>query len=751
MTPFMQTQPLLFLSLLLTLTLPLHATLVVGSEKGVTAPALDVAAFAQDHGRIATDGDTFLAVWIDHTLSGIGDIHGARVASTGKRIDDEVLRIAVTDGDENRVALAFGGNRYLVAWATPTALRARFVGRDGSMSDVIDIATPSNGFALPQIAFDGTRFLIVWSAGPVFRGATIDTNGAVLKTFDIVSTAQTFFEPALVAANGAFHFVTAITDFNGVPNGNGYPSDIGVTTIDGNGTVAARVVVAPATTPVFDVRAVSSGNELLIAWSTALGIPGGTVRAVRITAAGVGEIETIPAEGAYLHDIAFDSAGFLVIYGADATKFVRRLGASEPFSFVATPETKTTILDAANNGASTLVLVSGDARVGFRFGPVGGDLYITRLETQEIEPLVVAPRHQSSPDIAAAGDLRLAVWCEYIGSERRLGIIGSRLTADGSALDANGIDVHTSVYHPVAPRVASNGADWLIVWVDGTNVYGSRVSHSGTPLDAAPLLIASQIFDDSDVAVSWDGTQYVVVYFRGQFLRGLRTTVRAARVTAQGTLPAPELTLSEETANELPAIGSGPEGSLVVWRGGVYLQGALLSRSGTVTRLGFPSTNPVGPRPSVAWNSGTFIVAAPFRGAFGDEIQWLLVSDTGVIRTPLSTFLDIDASIESGTGFPTVDVEAYGDGFLVFWNGVGTDAQLRAANVYAARINREGILADAAKVIGSTVVDHAPSIGATGNLVVYSRKIGHTTRELARVFARDVQYTPGKPRRRAVR
>ncbi len=58
----MQNRPLVLLSLLLTVAVPLHATLVVGSEKGVTAPVPDVAAFAQDHGRIATDGDTFLAV-----------------------------------------------------------------------------------------------------------------------------------------------------------------------------------------------------------------------------------------------------------------------------------------------------------------------------------------------------------------------------------------------------------------------------------------------------------------------------------------------------------------------------------------------------------------------------------------------------------------------------------------------------------------------------------------------------------------
>jgi hypothetical protein len=373
------------------------------------------------------------------------------------------------------------------------------------------------------------------------------------------------------------------------------------------------------------------------------------------------------------------------------------------------------------------------------------------FDTQHLEPLAVTPRHQSSPDIAAAGDLRLAVWCEYIGSDRRLGVVASRLGTDGTAIDVDGIDLGASVDHPAVPRVASNGTDWLVVWADGTNLYGSRVAGNGTRLDAFPFLIAAHVFESTDVAVSWDGTQYVVVYFRGQVLRGLRTTLRATRVTALGALSTPELTLSGEAANEFPAIGSGPDGSLIVWRSGLFLQGALLSRSGTVTPLAFPSTYPTGPRPSLAWNSGTFLVAAPFRGPFGDQIQWQLVSGTGVVNAALSTFVEVEASVIAGGGFPSVEVEPYGAGFLLFWNGVATDAQQRSANVFAARINPDGILADAPKIIATTNVDSTPSIGATGNTVIYSRKIGHATRELSRVYTRTVQHVAGKPRRRAVR
>ena len=735
------TKTLPILPLLFLLTVSAHATLVPGIEKGVTTPTLDVPAFDQSSGRISTDGDAFLAVWIDRTASNVGDVHGARFSPDGQRLGDDVLRIAVTDANEAEVAVAFGANRYLVVWSADLVLRGRFVERDGTMSEVFDIAPIAwPGFQL-QAAFNGDRFLVTWPMETTFRGALLDTNGAVLKTFDIASSAQTSYLPQTIAANGAFQFVTAVTDFTRVPNDNGYPLDVGITPIDANGIVGTRVVIAPPDTPVFDLRAVSSGSEVVVAWSTAVNIPGGTVRAVRVTSSGAGAIETIPAEGMYLHDAGFDGGGFFVIYGADSTKYVRRLGASTTTE-LATPPTPTTVLDVASSGARTLALVRGNARLGYSLGAAGADLYVSRPDTGDIEPVVVAPRHQWLPDVAAAGNLRLAVWCEYVGSERRLAIIGSRLNADGNPLDPAGIDVHASVNRPTGPRVASNGTDWLVVWVDAAKLYASRIAHDGTLIDAAPVLITSQVYADSEVAVSWDGTQYVVVFMRGDYFRGVRTTVRAVRVPAQGAITAPELLFAEQASNEFPAVASGPEGSLVVWRQGSFLQGALLSPGGTITPIAFPATQATS-RPSVAWNHGTFLVAAGFRGTFGDQIQWLLVSNTGVVRPPLSPFLD--HQIASTSASSSLELEAYGDAFLLFWNGSANDV------VYTSRINGEGILTDAPVPVGTTLGGSKPNLGAAGNMVVFAHRIGHTTREIARVFSQQVQHFPGKPKRRAVR
>ena len=136
-------------------------------------------------------------------------------------------------------------------------------------------------------------------------------------------------------------------------------------------------------------------------------------------------------------------------------------------------------------------------------------------------------------------------------------------------------------------------------------------------------------------------------------------------------------------------------------------------------------------------------MAAGFRGSFGDQIQWLLVSNTGVVRPPLSPFLD--HQIASTIPSSTIELEAYGDAFLLFSNCSANDT------VSVARINGDGILTDAPVPVGTTLGGYTPNLGAAGNMVVYAHRIGHTTREIARVYAQQVQYFPTKPKRRAVR
>jgi hypothetical protein len=128
------------------LSLPVLARdiLIPGNPYPVTAPLPDVASFHQSDACIATDGDAFLAVWIDQSMVGRVDVHGTRITAEGKRIGDSVLAVAATEEAERRVAIAFDGHRYLVVWSTGAAVRGRFIDRDGVMSSPFLIAATAD-------------------------------------------------------------------------------------------------------------------------------------------------------------------------------------------------------------------------------------------------------------------------------------------------------------------------------------------------------------------------------------------------------------------------------------------------------------------------------------------------------------------------------------------------------------------------------------------------------------------------------
>ncbi|HYH10113.1 MAG TPA: hypothetical protein VEK11_23905 [Thermoanaerobaculia bacterium] len=670
-----------------------NAALVARPEVAVTASTPDVAPFDQASARLASDGDSFLAVWADRDLQGSGDIHGARLRADGSRVDASPLVIAASDGDDNRPELTFGAGRYLVVWSTPTSVLARFVGPDASLSEPIVIASDGDALTRPHVAFNGRVFLVVWEGpGLEYRGAVVDTSGRVTPPFPVATAELTWPEVALATVGETFYFVSARIQVEGTPGPNGFPAAVGVTPIDANGVAGTRVELAPATTPVFDLVAAQSTDEFMVAWTTSRGIGGAQVRYARFTAAGAQPVESFGTDLQFLQDVVADGAGYLLIYGDDNQKHVRRAGSSSSAPLPAPP------MSAALDGAGKLVLVRAFGRIGFEFGPAGGDLYVARTDVSQYTPLVVAPRHQESPDVAAAGDLRLAVWCEYVGMDRALTVMASRITGEDRVLDPAGLDFGVDVYHPTKPRVASNGAEWFAVWVDARTIYGARIERNGTV--TAPFTIASDVFENTDVDVAWDGSTYVVVFTRGMFLRGLRTTVRALRVNPTGPIAGSEVALSSEGANEQVAVAGGGDGSLIVFRSNTSLAAAMLSRGGTVTPV-VTGVTPLGRiHPFVAWNGLTFLVASATNVAY--------VNANGVVtNTP------------SGAPF-VIPFASEGWAWAAFSNDL----------------------------VPVRIAQATGLVHGDGASITYARKIGHATRELARVFVRKVE--EAQLRRRAV-
>jgi hypothetical protein len=373
--------------------------------------------------------------------------------------------------------------------------------------------------------------------------------------------------------------------------------------------------------------------------------------------------------------------------------------------------------DSASNGARTISIVH---RVD-----LAGDLFASILGEDAVAPIVLAPRSQQSPDIAAAGELRLVIWREDLTSERRRSVVALRVDADGNAVDWKPIDTGGSAISLTVPRVASNGTDWLAVWQDGRKVWGSRIRHDGTLADASPLLIADQAVADS-IAVAWDGTSYVVVFARGDFLRiALRSMVFAARVPASGSPSAP-FAVSALAWNWHVAIAGGPSGSLIVWSDYDRLNGALLSQSDTVTPLAFPAGS--GHHPAAAWNRDTFLVVAT---TWGPDLRVMRVDAHGNVRESLAPITQESAQFP---GYTITDVEPFGDAFLLLWS---------ENELLAAVITREGLVADGPSPVGGD----SPTFGAAGTQFVTQHPIDHPTHP-SRVFIQSIDWTPEPTRRR---
>lgn len=120
---------------------------------------------------------------------------------------------------------------------------------------------------------------------------------------------------------------------------------------------------------------------------------------------------------------------------------------------------------------------------------------------------------QAGPDIAWGSTCYLAVWAdERTGSWR---IYATRVAADGTLLDPDGIVLFAGGGPQGQPAVAFDGENWMVVWVAWPSIAGVRVAQDGTVLDATPFAIDSAQSGDQSIdppRIAFDGTNFLVMY-----------------------------------------------------------------------------------------------------------------------------------------------------------------------------------------------------------------------------------------------
>jgi hypothetical protein len=229
--------------------------------------------------------------------------------------------------------------------------------------------------------------------------------------------------------------------------------------------------------------------------------------------------------------------------------------------------------------------------------------------------LSVAPEAEAQfcPGVAFDGSSYLVVWSADSNGHGADRLRGERLDTSGRSLNPGVFDIAGPVAVSGAPAVSFDGSRYLVAFGvrdEGyTGIWGGRVTTDGTVLDSA-LPICTIPGDHESPSIASDGAGWLVVWMDS---RGPPGSIYAARVSDSGAVLDPRgFWVGSGVTCGQPAVVFGRNEYLVVWTGdsaGVW--GARVSRSGAVLdRPGFlvRRTCGGGTTPSVVFDGNDYFV-----------------------------------------------------------------------------------------------------------------------------------------------
>jgi hypothetical protein len=742
---------------------PLTLDPTVGPEQPTSYPIPSSAANAQSAPAVAWDGTNFLVVWADNRSSPIYDtccssptydIYGARVNSAGSVLDPVGIPISTATDSQHFPAVAWNGTNFLVVWQDFRSgdydiYGARVSGSGGVLDAAgIPISTAASTQTSPAVAWNGTDYLVVWQ-GPGISGARVSGAGVVLDPVGIpISTSGG--APA-VAWNGTnFLVVWTVGDIYGarVNSAGSVLDPVGI-----HISAAANAQSAPAVA--------WNGTNFLVVWQDQRSDTYYDIYGARVSAAGIVlDVLGIPistaANGQTAPAVAWNGTDFLVVWQDDRPGTSEIYGARVSAAGIVLDVLGIPISTAANsqfapavawNGTDFLVVWT-DQRSGN-----ASDIYGARvsgagsvLDAAGIR-ISTAANRQTEPAVAWNGTNFLVVW-----SDSRWGsfsdIYGARVSEAGSVLDAFGIHISNAANHQLAPAVAWNGTNFLVVWSDRRSgvgpIYGARVSGAGSVLDPAGIRISTGANAGSGPAVAWDGTNFLVVWQDRATPTGI-DDIYGARVSAAGGVldPAGIRISTAANAQSAPAVAWNGTNFLVVWSDrrsspADDIYGARVSGTGSVLDpAGIPISTAANGQlaPTVAsWSDHFLVVWQDFRSGTDYDIYGTGVSAGGIVAQPGGIPISTAAGDQTE---PDLAVRYY---FLVAWrdrrSGTNDD-------IYATLVSPSGVVEQPAgfPVASSATDEVAPAvIGGPGTTwrIAYQRFAPEPPYGAARVFLRSV-------------
>jgi MYXO-CTERM domain-containing protein len=479
---------------------------------------------------------------------------------------------------------AFGGSSFLVAWQDDRngtrAVAAARLSLAGELLDPVNLTPPNPATerGSPAVACDGaTCCLLVWEDGPYptrkIHGLRFGLDGKALDSKDLVISSATSSNDALnpaVVWNG--------TDFVVL-----WAQEMGYYYLMGARVSPAGVVkdttakyLAHSTSNMGDAVTTSAvawdGTNFMAVWReyrTGYSVVAGRFAPDLTALDGTGvelDSNTVSTD---LPTVVYDGAGrYLAVWSSyDSTIKGSAIRARRLDAATGQPTSTTLELaPAAADQSRPQAILSGDrVLVLWDRWPDGvGDVvgaWVDRADTiAAVADLAALPATQWDGALASGPEGLLLTWADQRNGGSA--IYASRLAADLARRDDTGVLMSYALNKERDPAVGSNGAGYLVAWVDsreGTSqIYGARLDGNAAPVAATAFAISTGAVGRGYPTVVSDGAGYLVAWTE---ILGSASQLGWQRVAADGSL--------------LGTAGSSPQADLTRPRGafanGVYL------------------------------------------------------------------------------------------------------------------------------------------------------------------------------------
>lgn len=615
----------------LSLVLLLFPTLLFAAGHDLSEPTFGPSGYTLSSPLIASNGETFLTVWTSRqgytrdlqVYVSQADADGRPAAVTASRL------LAAGDPFATLYALVPAGSDYALLWGN--SAKASFLTRiapDGKA-----IATSPLPISPVAAAWNGSHLLLAYlqPQQQSLRGAIVDLDGRIVRDGLLLWDASVAATEIIADGDDFLLTVTA-------PNG------LWLQRVGGDGTVApGRVLVQAAIeTPADTVwpgrpSLVKIGADVVLAFPLHHNGRADLEVAVVDAAGNVAQRLPAPSErrvaGAAL---VRDGDRLLVVFGAfgEPLKAMRLNAGAVPMEapaiLVGSSLKPAGLGGAATNGRTIAVAASELSGLGTRLlrSALPAGVPIAAATTTAVS---IIESIQSTPAVATNGFDYLAVWNERTAEAHT--ISASRIGANGERLGPR-IEIYRSpsgIYAP--PAVAWGNGVYLVVWPLATGLVGARVTASGTLLDANPFDI--RLGYTSAPAVAWNGRNFVVIWSEAGRIAAASVTADALVSSSHFINADPPPLPNVVIHHDLPSIAWDGTRFLAVWmtaripNGRSEIGTAYDATSTRLSAYGLPlDTNDLTiasdvARPRVASAGGSFLVVYDTyeRGTFGAIVR----------------------------------------------------------------------------------------------------------------------------------